>query len=699
MNPGQHKIFKTAMMRVFVILLSAILLVPVFSFRGEEEYNPLTYRFNKTIDFASITTDHIKSITQQSIDESKPELAKIYIIPAEERSFENTMIALDDVTNKLSSINAPVAFLKNVTTSIEIADAVTAGIQLLSKYYNELSQDEEIYRTIKEYAVTREALSLTGYKKKVLNESIRDFKRNGFDLSAEKRKELKALRDQLSNLSIAFGNNIAVFQDSLILTEKELEGLPESYKQSRKLADGKYKIDLSGPSYTPIMENALSGDVRKALMKKYNNRAASTNLPVLKDILITRKKIAELLGYKTFAAYQTETRMVQNPETVWNFENKLLEKVKVKARQDYNELLQAKKEHQHNNNIKTVDGWEMGYYRNILLKTKYNLDQEKLKEYFELNNVLDGIFKVSQQLYSVSFKEVPGASTWFREVKMFEVWDNRKIIGKFYIDLHPRKDKYTHAACFPITKGKLTNQGYQIPVAALVCNFTAPTKDQPALMSQREVTTFFHEFGHVLHNMFAKSELSGFSGTSVARDFVEAPSQIYENWILQYDVLKMFAKHYKTGEVLPKSVFDKMIASKNVGSGLAALSQIFYGVYDMTLHDKYDPSGTESTTDIVRKVQNDVLLTPYMEDTHFEAAFGHLTGYAAGYYGYLWSEVYAQDMFSVFEKSGILNKNTGKRYRDIILSKGADEEPLDLVRQFLGREPNEKAFLKNLGLN
>lgn len=685
--------------RAFVLICGATLLLPIVSFRGENEANPLSYRFNKTIEFSSITAEHIKAITQQSIDDSKPELAKIYSIPAASRTFENTMVAIDDVTNKLASINTPVAFLKNVTTSKEVGEASNNSIQLLSKYYNELSQDEEIYRSIKEYAATKEAQSLTGFRKKALAESIRDFRRSGFDLTIEKRNQLKDLRNKLSTLSLTFSNNIAAFQDSLVVSEVELAGLPESFKNSKKRLDGMYKLDLSGPTYTAIMENALSNELRKEMMRKYNSRAAATNLQVLKDILITRNEIANLLGYKTFAEYQTEIRMVQKPSTVWNFENKLLEKVKVKAKQDYAELLQAKKDHLHDNSVTTVEGWEGSFYRNILLKTKYNLDQEKLKEYFEINNVLDGIFKVSQQLYNVTFKEVANPSVWYQDAKMFEVWDNGKVIGKFYIDLHPRKDKFTHAACFGITKGKLTNQGYQIPVAALVCNFTAPTKDQPALMTQREVSTFFHEFGHVLHNMFSKSELSGFSGTSVARDFVEAPSQIYENWILQYDVLKMFAKHYKTGEVLPKETFDKMIAAKNVGSGLAALSQIFYGMYDMTLHDKFDPNGAETTTDVLKKLQNEIMLTPYMEGTAFQAAFTHLTGYAAGYYGYLWSEVYAQDMFSVFEKNGILNKTIGKRYRDIILSKGGDEEPLDLVKRFLGREPNEIAFLKNLGLN
>lgn len=689
---------KDRMSKFLLFLFVCFMTIPISSYNYVDPANPLAYAFNKTLDFNAIKVSDIVAITQESISESKKEFEKIFVIPAKSRTFKNTMQALDDVYNKLSSMNTPVAFLKNVTTSKEIADAANSAIQITSKYYNELSQDENIYRAVKEYALTKEAQNLTGYKKKALSESIRDFKRNGFELTKEKKAELKSLKDKLSNLSLAFGNNIAAYQDSLIVSEKDMAGLPENYKNASRRADGMYKIDMSYPSYNPFMENAISTDVRKALYTKYNNRAASTNLTVLKDLLDTRKKISALLGYKTFAEYQVETRMVQNPKRVWDFENTLMAKVKVKAKIDYQELLQTKKDYLHDNTVTTIDPWESSFYRNILLKTKYDLDQEKLKEYFELNNVLDGIFKVSQQLYSVEFREVKNASTWYNQVRMFEVVDKDKVIGKFYIDLHPRKDKYTHAACFGITKGKLTAEGYQIPVAALVCNFTAPSNGQPALMSQREVTTFFHEFGHVLHNMFGTSDLSQFSGTSVARDFVEAPSQIYENWVYNYDVLKMFAKHYKTGEIIPKTMFDKMVAAKNVGSGLGALQQIFLGMYDMTLHDKYDPTGTQSTTDVLKTVQNEVLLYPYIEGTNFQAAFGHLTGYAAGYYGYLWSEVYAQDMFSVFEKNGILDKKTGKRYRDIVLARGGDEEPLELVKQFLGREPNEQAFLKSLGL-
>jgi len=244
----------------------------------------------------------------------------------------------------------------------------------------------------------------------------------------------------------------------------------------------------------------------------------------------------------------------------------------------------------------------------------------------------------------------------------------------------------------------MTPDGYQLPVASLVCNFPSPTPEKPALLPHNQVITLFHEFGHVLHHILTTSELSSQSGFSVAQDFVEAPSQIFENWAWDFEALKLFAKHYATRESMPDDLFNKILATKNVGSGLAATYQLFYGIYDLTLHDQYDPNGEESTTDVLKQLHNEILFPPYLENTHFQAAFGHLKGYGASYYGYMWSKVYAQDMFSIFEENGILNKETGKRYRDIILANGSTRDELELVKEFLGREPKNDAFLKSLGL-
>jgi thimet oligopeptidase len=372
--------------------------------------------------------------------------------------------------------------------------------------------------------------------------------------------------------------------------------------------------------------------------------------------------------------------------------------LKQKARQEYNEQLTAKRQHLNDDSITEIHSWQKSFYKNWVERENYSVDQSIVKTYFPLESVLAGLFQITQNLFGVEYVHVDNASVWHPDVKMYEVHDNGKRIGIFYLDLHPRPNKYTHAACFGIISGKAWPQGYQIPVASLVCNFPEPTESKPALMSHDQVETFFHEFGHVLHNMLTTTELSGFSGTSVARDFVEAPSQIFENWVWNYESLKLFAKHYKTGEVLPRELYNNMLRAKNVNSGNNTLQQIFYGLIDMTLHDGFDPEGDLTTTDVVKKLQKEVTLYKFINGTNFQAAFGHLTGYAAGYYGYLWSQIYAQDMFSVFEKNGIMDPATGKRYRDIILAKGGSVDALELVKEFLQREPNQDAFLRSLGL-
>ncbi|MFI5237770.1 MAG: M3 family metallopeptidase, partial [Ignavibacteriales bacterium] len=559
--------------------------------------------------------------------------------------------------------------------------------------------DENLYRAVKDYSETAEAKSLTGYKARFVQKTVEDFERNGFALSKEERDDLKIINDKISDLSILFQKNIAEVDDYLMVDEIEINGLQDDYKNARRTEDGNYKIDLSYPSYVPFMKFSNTESARKELYSMFLNRASAKNPEILIKVLMLRKQMAELLGFKTYAEYRVGDRMAQVPQNVWDFENNLIEKLKEKARIDYNELLTVKKAKLGNDTIDVIQPWESSYYNNLLLKEKYDLDQNLVKEYFEMNNVIDGLFQTAQHLFGVEFEEVKNPSVWQKDVRMFNVKQDGKIISRFYVDLYPRPNKYSHAACFPMISGKETSEGYQFPTATLVCNFPAPTEDTPSLLLHDEVETFFHEFGHVLHNVLTKTKLSSHSGTSVSRDFVEAPSQIFENWIWNYESLKLFAKHYKTGEVLPEELFNKMLSSKNVGSGLANTQQVLYGMIDFTLHDKYDPVGSKTTTEVVKELQNQITLYPYLDGTTMQASFGHLMGYAAGYYGYLWSLVYAQDMFSVFETNGVMDVNTGLRYRDIILSNGGSRDELEMVIEFLGREPNQEAYFKSIGLD
>jgi thimet oligopeptidase len=660
--------------------------------------NPLMPAFNQPIAFAKATKADVQQATATVIAGTKTSLNAIYSVPTGKRTFTNTMVALDNLTDDIDRVAGPISILFNASPDSTIRNQAQKSLAQISKYGNELALDEKLYRAIKDYSKSKEALALTGARKKFLTETIEDYERNGFALTPEKRKELQKLNDKIGDLSIAFGANIAKDQSFLMVSEADMKGLPEDFKKSRTKAGDAYRITVDGPTYSTFMKYAESEAMRKQLYTLYNNRAADTNLEVLKQLLIERQKKAQLLGYKTYAAYQTSSRMAKTPETVWAFETKLVDRVKQKSQQDLEELLVVKRAYLKDPSVKTIAPWESSFYSNLLMKDKYQLDAEKVKEYFEVNHVVDGLFQTTQQLFGLKFNEVKEPSVWHKDARMFEVQRDGKLIGRFYLDLFPRDNKYTHAACFGIESGKATAKGYQLPTAALLCNFNAPTPGKPALMSHGQVVTFFHEFGHVMHNLVTTAELSSQSGTSVKRDFVEAPSQILENWAWNYDALKTFAKHYQTGEVLPKPLYDKMWAARNVGSGIGASNQILYGTLDMTLHDKFDPNGTETTTDVLKKLQNQITPFAYLDGTNMQASFGHLTGYGAGYYGYMWSKVYAEDMFSVFEKNGVMDQKTGLRYRDMILAKGGTDDEYQLVKNFLGREPNQEAFFKSLGL-
>lgn len=660
--------------------------------------NPLLNEINQIIDFKSITVQNVKDATVQSMTVAREKLNQIYSLSLNERSFENTMREYDNIHNNLMKVNEVVSLLAYVHPNDEIRNECLASTAEFAKFLNEISLSEELYNAIKGYSTSEEAIKLVGPNKKYLVETIEEFERNGFALSKEKRDELKILQDKLSDLGIQFDSNISSYQDSLIVNEEQIEGLPVDYKNSHRQNDGTYKIGMEYPSYIPFMKYSQSGEARKELAKKFKNTAANKNLDILKQILIERENVAKLLGYETYAQYKTENRMAKSPQNVWNFENSLKEKVRAKAKRDYEELLEIKRKYTSDNSVKTIESWESSFYDNLLLKEKYQLDNQKLKEYFEVGNVIDGLFQIAQHLYGVKFEEVINPSVWNEEVKFYEVKENDRLIARFYLDLYPRENKYNHAACFGMIPGKKIGEVYQIPTASLVCNFPKATADMPALMPHNDVETFFHEFGHLMHDLLTKAELASQAGTNVARDFVEMPSQIFENWAWDYESLSLFAKHYKTGEVLPKELHDKMVAAKNVGSGLLVLQQIFYGTLDMTYHDKYDPTGAKSTTDLVKELQNEITLYKYQDDTHFEAGFGHLNGYAAGYYSYLWALVFADDMFSVFEQNGIMNQEIGMKLKKVVLERGSTIDEMEIVKEFLGREPNEDAFLKSIGL-
>ena len=661
--------------------------------------NVLLVQFNEVYDFENLRQGDIADATEVVLKNAEEILQKILRVDKKDRTFENTLEKIDDIYATIEMVWSPGYLMSSTHTDEKIRDEGLESSRKIEKYMTDLALNKDLYNAVLDYSATDEGENLIEYKKKFLDDTIRDFRRSGLALSDEKRNKVKALFNSLSDLGLAFSKNIADYQDTLFLSEDEMRGLPKVYKMERLQKDGRYAVDMSYPSIGPYFKLAESDRSRKELRFRYNNRAKESNLEILDDIIRKRDQLSSLLGYRSYAEYRTEDRMAKTPENVWAFEKDLITKVRKKAEADVGIMLKIKSER--NKEVATKIGpWEASYYENLVLKKDFDLDSEEVKKYFEFNNVTQGLFTIYQTLFNISFREVKDPSVWHDDVLMYEVFDGStdELIGRFYLDMFPRANKYSHAAAFSVTMGKMTRNGYQRPATALVCNFPKPSDLEPSLLTHDNVETYFHEFGHLVHGVLTRAPLMSYAGTSVARDFVEAPSQMLENWVWQKESLALFAKHYKTGETIPNELLDKMIAAKNINSGTKGLQQVFYGILDFSLNDGFDPDGDKSSTELVKQLQNEVTLYPYQKGTHQQASFGHLNGYGAAYYGYKWSEVYAHDMFSIFKEKGILDPNTGFRYRKIILEKGGTVDPLELVKEFLGREPNSDAFLRSMGI-
>ena len=643
-------------------------------------------------DFDTFSAAFVEEQTQTMMAQGQQDMDRICSYEQAERTYENTMLAYDRIMSDSETVCGIISLMAYVHPDEEVRNACWKSISDLSTFQHEISLNEKLFQAVNAFYTSPAYAELSGSRKKFTDDVMRDYRRNGFLLDAASRDTLKTTLDRQTELDIAFSSHINEYQDTLWVDEAGMAGLPDDYKQARKQEDGRYAVTLDAPSYTPFMKYAVSDALRKALYVKYNQRAPENN-EILLQLLKERQAMATLLHYPTYADYATETTVAKRPDTILAFEADLRRKVADKARRDLQELLKMK-----GTGSTVIQPWEASYYTTMLLKEKYGVDAEAVKQYFESDRVIAGILDIASTLYQVEFVEDKTVKTWHPDVKTFYMMRDGKKAGLIWLDLYPRAGKYNHAACFTLVNGHETARGYQCPIAALVCNFPAPTESSPSLMLHSDVVTLFHECGHLIHSMLAEGELSAQTGINNEQDFVEVPSQFFENWAWDYEVLKRFARHHQTGEVLPEALFDKMKAARNVCSGVQTLQQIFYGMLDMTYHHNAAPEQADALTQTVRRLQEEITFYPYVEGTHMQTAFGHLTNYAAGYYGYLWSLVYAQDLFSVFEQEGLLNPQTGKRFRDTILSKGSSEEATGMIRRFLGREPSQDAFLKMLGL-
>lgn len=662
--------------------------------------NPLMPQWNELYDFAQLTEAQINSAAMYSENNVTMLISAVAGVDSTKRTFENTMLVIDDIFNVLQKQQSVYELLVNTHTDKRIRDLTGQKLERFTTLIDELFLNEQLYRSVREYSVTSEAKSLTGERKFFLDKMMRDFLRNGMRLSKTDRDKLKLLNQELNELGVSFTKNISTNKDKVTILSGDAAGLSEEFLKSFRKGKDTLIFDLSTPTYTTIMSQCKNLETRKKMYVAKMNVGGTVNEEILSKILLKRTEKAKLLGYKTYAEFATGDIMAGSPARVWEFEKKLAEDLRPKAQADLDKLL-ALKSAETGKKETTIWPYEALFYQTRLLEKDFNVDPEKVKEYFPMQACIDGIFSVYQKIYDVRFVQDNKANTWYKDVLAYSVYDNKKnaLIGYFYLDLYPRSDKYNHFGCFGLTGSKTFLSGNkQLRTAALVCNFPLPTPEKPSLLPHAMVTTFFHEFGHLMHVILSETELAAFAGTNVAIDFVEAPSQIMENWAWQKDVLSLFAKHYKTGEVIPADLVDRMISARTANSGLNALQQVYYGTVDFTLNDNPQPLDAIGIAKLNAELQNKITLYPWVEGTHFAGGFGHLNGYGSKYYGYLWSLVYSCDMYSEFEKKGALSPEMGARYRTEVLSKGGSNDAIKLVSNFLGREPNNQAFLKYLGL-
>ena len=656
--------------------------------------NPFLVDLNVPVDYAKVTPKHLEDYARQTINDATATIASIKQNPA---TFANVFVAFDDIRNKINTTSNNCFMLYWVSTDADIRAKGLAQYQLLDSLSTVMYSDKGIFNKMLEFKSSSAYKELKGHKKILVDDFILGFERSGVNLDAQKLEKFKTLVKEISELSSAYSSNMNASNEILTLDENGVKGLSKDFLSGYKVGD-KYEIPIINATNETVMGNASSEETRKAYYMKFHNRAADKNLAILDSMVKKRDQLAKIMGYPTFAAYSLVPRMAEKPQIVWGFLNDLVKLSKDKAKTDIAALEKEKNSDFPKGKNVQLQVWDIEYYKNQILKKHYQVNNEEIRAYLPMEQCLKGMFTIYQKLLGLEFRKVQNPSVWHEEVEMYEVFEGNKLKGRFYLDLFPRPNKETWFYGVNIASGKATNKGYEIPTSMLLGNFTRPTKTMPSLLTRKELNTLFHEFGHIVNMMSYHGEFSTQSDSKA--DFTESMSQLFENWIWDYDILKSFAKHYQTGEVLPKATFDKMVKAKTVASGLSSIQMLRRCLFDMTLYDKYNPASPVSTDKIWQDVDREIgVMALYVPNTHTQASWIHVNTHPVYMYGYLWSEVYAKDMFTEFEKNGLIDTKTGLRYRELILANGTQRDINEAVKEFLGRPSDNKAYIKGLGLD
>ncbi|MFL6213667.1 MAG: M3 family metallopeptidase [Blastocatellia bacterium] len=593
------------------------------------------------------------------------------------RTITNTLRAYDDLLLHLDSAIFQTDLIQNVHPDEAYRAVAEEANQKVAAFANALSLHHEVYAALAQVK-TEDADDETRY---YLEKTLRDFRLAGVDKDEATRRQITALRDDLVKIGQEFSRNIRRDLRTVIVNDSaELDGLPADFIARHKPDDeGHIELTIDYPDALPIFSYARSEDLRRRMHLEYNNRAYPQNIGVLDRMLERRHELATLLGFASWADYITADKMAGSARTASEFIDRIIEASRARAERDYRQLL--KRKHQDDPQATIVNAWETSYYAEQVRQSAFDFDSQSVRPYFVYQRVKQGVLDVTATLFGVRFERVAGASVWHESVECWQMYDGDKLVGRFFLDMHPRPNKYNHAAHFAIRTGVA---GRQIPEAALVCNFPGGIPDDPGLMTHDDVVTFFHEFGHLIHSLLAgRHQWIGIGGISIEQDFIEAPSQMLEEWAWDATTLQTFARHYQTDEPIPAALVRQMKRAKEFGKGLHVRRQMLYAKLSLSIHER-DPREVD-TDAIVRSLTEQYMPFPFVEGTHFQTAFGHLDGYSAMYYTYMWSLVIAKDLFSKFDRSHMLVQGVARQYGETVLAPGGSHPAADIVREFLGR--------------
>lgn len=662
-------------------------------------------------EFSSIKPEHVVPAIDELLSRNRKRIAELVEQPMTD--WQSLVGEIEQLNDELAQAWSPVSHLNAVQNTDAMREAYNACLPKLSEYFTELGQNEKLYQAFEAFAQTDAFKALDVAQKKVITNSLRDFRLSGIGLEGEQQKRYAQLQLELSELTTKFSENVLDATQGWVkqvTNEAELAGLPEHVLVAAKAAAQERELEgwvltLDFPVYYGVMLHSDNRALREEFYTAYATRASDQgpkagewdNTELMQKILTARLELAKLLGFENYAEYSLATKMAQSTDQVVQFLEDLAQRSKPQAAKELNELREFAAQE---SGLETLEAWDMTYYAEKLKQARFNISQQELRPYFPLPKVLDGLFGVTERLFNVKVRELNEFDTYHADVRLFELSRGDEVVAHCYLDPFARSGKRGGAWMDDCRVRRRLDTNLQLPVAYLVCNFTPPIEGEPALLTHDEVTTLFHEFGHGLHHMLTQMEHADISGINgVAWDAVELPSQFMENWCWEPEALALISGHHETGEPLPAQMLERLLAAKHFQSGMMMVRQLEFSLFDFVLHRDFQPGETSVQT-VLDSVRDQVAVVTPPAFNRFQHSFSHIFagGYAAGYYSYKWAEVLSADAFSRFEEEGIFNAATGNSFRTEILEKGGSKEPMELFVAFRGREPQVDALLRHSGI-